>query len=157
MNPIITRRRSRPDAAASIALGASAVTVIATLLSWVSVTVLVTFTVRGIDTDEGVITCVLAAVGALTALVALVARDGRAMLATAAAGAGALITEVIFAFQLNEAFADAVSGTDAAEGRSVAELVKEAAGLEVGWFVALLGSLTMICAGLYETFRRRRA
>lgn len=157
MNPIITRRRTRPNTAASIALGASAITAIATLLSWVSVTVLVTFTVQGIDTDEGVITCILAAIGALTALVAVVARDGRAMLATAAAGFGALIAQLVFAIRLNEAFADAITGTDKAEGRSVAELVEGSAGLEIGWFVALLGSLTMIGAGLYETFRRRRA
>jgi hypothetical protein len=157
MNTIITRRRTRPNVAASIALGASAVTVIATLLSWVSVTILVTLTVRGIDTDEGLITCVLAAVGALTALVALAVGDGRAMLATAVAGLGALIAEIIFAFRLNDAFADAVVGTDKAGGRSVAELVDTAASLEIGWFVALLGSLTMISAGLYETFRRRRA
>jgi hypothetical protein len=156
MNPIITRRRTRPNTAASIALGASAITAIATLLSWVSVTVLATFTVRGIDTDEGVITCVLAAIGALTALVAVLARDGRAMLATAAAGIGALIAELVFAFRLNEAFADAIVGTDKAEGRSVAELVEASAALEIGWFVALLGSLTMIGAGLYETFRRHR-
>jgi hypothetical protein len=157
MNPIITRRRTRPDAAASIALGASAITAIATLLSWVSVTVLVTFTARGIDTDEGVVTCVLAADGALTALVAVVARDGRAMLATAVAGAGALIAELVFAFRLNEAFAEAVAGTDKAEGRTVAELIEGTAGLEIGWFLALLGALTMIGAGLYETFRRHRA
>lgn len=157
MNPIVTRRRTRPNTAASIALGASAVTVLATLLSWVSVSILVTFTVRGIDTDEGVITCVLAGVGALTALVAAGVGDGRAMLATAVAGLGAFIAEMAFAFRLNEAFAGAVVGTDKAEGRSVAELVKSAASLETGWFVALLGSLTMIGAGLYETFRRHRA
>ncbi|MEO5873974.1 MAG: hypothetical protein ABIS86_19325 [Streptosporangiaceae bacterium] len=144
MNRIITRRRTRPDAAAAVALAASAVTVVATFLPWAGVTVLVTFTVRGVDTDQGLITCVLAAVGALTALVAVIACDGRAMLATAAAGFTALGTELVFAFRLDEAFTEGAVGTDGP------------AGLAVGWFLAILGSLTMIGAGLYETFRRRR-
>jgi hypothetical protein len=145
MNPIITRQRTRPQTVAGVAAAGSLLTVLGTLLPWASATVLISVSVRGVRTDEGEVALALAAVGALTAMVALLARDGRALFATAMAGLGALIAETVFAFRLADSFSDAVA-LDPGDG---------ALTLELGWMIALLGSLLMLGSGLWASRKHR--
>ncbi|GAA3198611.1 hypothetical protein [Actinocorallia longicatena] len=153
MNPIITRQRTRPQAAVGVAFAGALLTVFGALLSWVSLTVLVAVSVRGYRTDEGKVALALGAVGLLTALVAFLARDGRALFATAMAGVGALIAEVVFAFRLHDAFAGAVA--DGKDAEAVGEIVDGSLSLETGWVLALFGSLLMVGAGLWAASRHR--
>lgn len=154
MNPITTRRRARPQISAAVALTGAALTVLGTLMSWVGLTVLVSISVSGTETTEGKITLALAVVAAVTAVIALVARDPRAMIATAFAGFAALVAELVFAFRLADAFSDAVADTE--NEKFVEDLVTDALSLESGWIVALIGTILMIGAAIYATAANRR-
>lgn len=137
-------RRSRMLSAVSLA--ASGLLLLSVLLPWMSITVIVTLSVDGADTSEGVICLGMAVIGGAAAVAGLVTARPVALLATGVAGAVALLAEIVLAVRPEESFADAVSPEEA---REIESLVQQSVSLETGWFLAIIAALVMVSAGAY--------
>ncbi|MFI0349221.1 hypothetical protein [Actinomadura sp. 9N407] len=141
------RRRQRLRVLSAVALIASGVLLLSTLLPWLRLTFIVSLSVRGLDTTEGTVCFAAAVIGAALAVLAMVQGRPAVLIGAAIAGVVALIAQVVLAFRLDEAFHDNLAGQS---GDEVRDLVGQVVSLDVGWVLALIAALVMVLAGIYE-------